>query len=278
MSTSIPFSQVAAGAPLEPFTLAISAAANDRYWDGAGIEHPLRRAGALYPLIAANLAVLSFARLCPDAMIQTRQRLQCHRRADAPATLRTTGRVSERYERRGRTYIVVDTEVAVDDEPLWSSLVVFTPAATLEQLQPAQSGRRQERKANADATGGTGRAAMSVPMRRALKVTEDLVRRYSRRGNFHSEHATSESLGLPGLVAQGTQATGPAYGLLLDAWGGEFLCHGQLDVRFVGMTLAGDTVTASVEIDGREAAIDVLNDDRAATVVVGRARIAGAPL
>ena len=85
-------------------------------------------------------------------------------------------------------------------------------------------------------------------MRRSLHVTEDLVRRYSRRGNFHSEHATSESLGLPGLVAQGTQVTGPAYGLLLDAWGEEFLAHGQLDVRFVGMTLAGDTVTASVTI------------------------------
>jgi acyl dehydratase len=109
-------------------------------------------------------------------------------------------------------------------------------------------------------------------MRRTLHVTEDLVRRYSRRGNFHSEHATSESLGLPGLVAQGTQATGPAYGLLLDAWGEEFLAHGQLDVRFVGMTLAGDTVTASVELDGPEATIEVINDSKGATVVAGTAQ------
>jgi hypothetical protein len=128
---SIPFSQVTVGTALEAFAVEISAAANDRYWDGAGVEHPLRSGGALYPLIAANLTVLTFARLCPDAMIQTRQRLTCHRRADAPATLRTTGTVSERYERRGRTYIVVDTEVTVGDEPLWSSSVVFTPAAAL---------------------------------------------------------------------------------------------------------------------------------------------------
>jgi acyl dehydratase len=119
---------------------------------------------------------------------------------------------------------------------------------------------------------------MSAPMRRSLHVTEDLVRRYSRRGNFHSEHATSESLGLPGLVAQGTQATGPAYGLLLDAWGEAFLAQGRLDVRFVGMTLAGDTVTASVEIDGADAAIEIANDDRAAVVVVGSARRGGTPL
>jgi hypothetical protein len=129
---SITFAQVEAATPLEPFTLTISEAANDRYWDGAGIDHPLRRAGALYPLIAANLTVLTFAELCAEPMIQTRQRLVCHRRADAPATLRTTGMVSERYERRGRTYIVVETEITSEDVALWTSTVVFTPAAQLE--------------------------------------------------------------------------------------------------------------------------------------------------
>jgi acyl dehydratase len=106
--------------------------------------------------------------------------------------------------------------------------------------------------------------------KRTLLVTEDLVRRYSRRGNFHSEHSTSEALGLPGLVAQGTQVTGPAYGLLLDAWGEDFLAHGEFDVRFVGMTPAGDTVAATVEHDGSEATIDITN--AGTTVVVGQAR------
>lgn len=119
---------------------------------------------------------------------------------------------------------------------------------------------------------------MTDPVRRTLHVTEELVRRYSRRGNFHSEHATSESLGLPGLVAQGTQVTGPAYGLLLDAWGEEFLAHGELDVRFVGMTLAGDKVTALVDIDGADAAIEIRNDTRDAVVVVGRAQRGAPPL
>jgi hypothetical protein len=131
MSTT--FADLSVGTELEPLDVAISAAANDRYWEGAGVDHPLRRAGALYPLIAANLTILTFGRLCPDAMIQTRQRLVCHRRADAPATLRTTGLISERYERRGRTYVVVETTVAVagTDTPVWSSTVVFTPAATI---------------------------------------------------------------------------------------------------------------------------------------------------
>jgi acyl dehydratase len=107
--------------------------------------------------------------------------------------------------------------------------------------------------------------------KRTLHVTEALIVRYSRRGNFHSDHETSDSLGLPGLVAQGTQVTGPAYGLLLDAWGDDFLAHGSLEVRFVGMTLAGDTVSATVDAADADASIEVVNDDRAATVVVGQA-------
>jgi acyl dehydratase len=102
-------------------------------------------------------------------------------------------------------------------------------------------------------------------------ITEALIRRYSRRGNYHSEAGTASQLGLPGLVAQGTQVTGPAYGLLLDAWGEDFLAHGSLDVKFVGVTLADDTVTAAVTIDGDAATIAVRNDTRDAAAVVGDA-------
>ena len=47
--------------------------------------------------------------------------------------------------------------------------------------------------------------------RATLDVTEELVRAYSRRGNFHSDAETATALGLPGLVAQGVQMAGPAY-------------------------------------------------------------------
>jgi acyl dehydratase len=113
---------------------------------------------------------------------------------------------------------------------------------------------------------------VTEPLRRSLVVTDELIRRYSRRGNYHSEASTAAELGLPGLVAQGTQVTGPAYGLLLDAWGEEFLAHGSLDIAFVGVTLAGDTVTAEVSVTVRTASIAVANDTRATAAVVGTAR------
>ena len=107
-------------------------------------------------------------------------------------------------------------------------------------------------------------------MKRELHVSEDLVRAYSRRGNFHSEAATSEQLGLPGLVAQGVQAAGPAYGLLLDAWGEEFLAHGTVEMRFVGLVLAGHTIAATVDPATGEFTVE--NTTAGHTAVIGSAQ------
>jgi hypothetical protein len=128
------FAEMTPGTVLGPFSLTVSEAANRRYWQAAGVDHPALAAGALYPPIAANLTVLCFAGACADAMIQTRQRLCCHRRAQAGTELVTTGLVARRYEKRGRTYIDVETTVATadaPDDPVWTSEVSFTPAATL---------------------------------------------------------------------------------------------------------------------------------------------------
>ena len=131
---SIAFGKLAPGTDLGRLALTISPAANERYWRAAGLDHPALRAGTLYPPIATNLTVLLFGATCPDPVIQTSQRLRCHRRATAGTELITTGRVTGRYEKRGRAYVDVHTEVTTADAPglaLWSSDVSFTPAATL---------------------------------------------------------------------------------------------------------------------------------------------------
>ena len=113
---------------LGPMRVTISHAANERYWRAAGVDHAVLRAGALSPPIAANLTVLCFGQVCDDPVIQTRQVVRCHRRCDAGVELVTTGRVTDRYEKRGRMYVDIATEVTTaDGEPLWSSEVSFTP-------------------------------------------------------------------------------------------------------------------------------------------------------
>ena len=122
------------------------------------------------------------------------------------------------------------------------------------------------------AGGDPRRDGMTRTLTCSLTITEELVRAYSRRGNFHSDAALSDGLQLPGLVAQGMQAAGPAYAALLDGWGESFLAAGEIDLRFVGIVLAGDTVDASVDLSDDEAAIEVVNATRASNAVVGRAR------
>jgi acyl dehydratase len=108
---------------------------------------------------------------------------------------------------------------------------------------------------------------------RSLQLTDEMLLAYSRRSNFHSEPEEAERLGLPGLVAQGMQVVGPAYGLLLDAWGDDFLAHGELELKFVGMVTGGQTVEASALLDGDEARIEVRNLDVDQVAVVGSARM-----
>ena len=107
--------------------------------------------------------------------------------------------------------------------------------------------------------------------RRELLLTPELLRAYSRRGNFHSDQDEASKLGLSGLVAQGMQVAGPAYGVLLEEWGEEFLEHGEVELKFVGMVMDGETVDAAVTIDGDHAEVEVVNRDRARTAAVGRA-------
>jgi acyl dehydratase len=115
--------------------------------------------------------------------------------------------------------------------------------------------------------------------RRELPLTAELLRAYSRRGNFHSDADEASRLGLPGLVAQGMQVAGPAYGILLDEWGEDFLTHGDIELKFVGMVTDGQTIEAEVTIDGDRATLEVVNrdGDRAAAVGHASRRGAGVP-
>jgi hypothetical protein len=132
--TSSQWAALQVGQQLPAHRLTVSRAANERYWRAAGVEHALLEAGALYPPIAANLTILCFQQTVPDAMIQTRQRLKCHRIAASGCELVTTGRVVDRYDKRGRAYVDIQATITTADDPdslLWESWVTFTPTATL---------------------------------------------------------------------------------------------------------------------------------------------------
>jgi hypothetical protein len=124
------FDDLRPGDDLGELRVTVSEAANRRYHEAAGVSHPALSAGALYPPIAANLTILLFQQVCADAVLQTRERLRCHRRAQAGTPLVVTGRITQRFVKRGREY--ADVEVDVADEAgalIWTSVATFTPAA-----------------------------------------------------------------------------------------------------------------------------------------------------
>jgi hypothetical protein len=124
--TAAPFGGAAVGTDLGSLRITVSAAANERYWASAGVDHPALREGALYPPVAANLTILLFQTVATRPLLHTSQRLIAHRRGEAGSELTVTGTVVERYKKRGREYAVVDAVVALPDgEPLWTSTATF---------------------------------------------------------------------------------------------------------------------------------------------------------
>lgn len=270
----IPWDAVVPGTVVGPHTIALSSAANERYWSAAGIDHPTLRAGASYPLVAANATVLAWLATCSVPMIQTRQRLRCHRVAPTPAELNTAGSVTARQTRRGREHIDVRVEIDTPEGRLWTSEVGFTPVATVHDPTPPSGDREPDTPTRTAPSAPPARLDVGE---RSLRITDDAIVQYSRRGNYHSDPETATALGLGGLVAQGTQVCGPAFAALLDEWGEPFLANGVLDVRFVGMVYGGDTVSARVAVSAslgsgeRSATLQVWNDTRHHLAVVGQA-------
>ena len=122
-----PFSGAEPGDRFGPATFTVSAAANERYWASAGVDHPALRDGALYPPIAANLTILAFQTVAPGPLLHTEQRIACHRRGQAGTELTVSGTVTDRYEKRGREYVTVTAQIALPGgEPLWTSVATFT--------------------------------------------------------------------------------------------------------------------------------------------------------
>lgn len=248
------------GADLGALDLEVSVEANDRYWRGAGIDHAARDAGLLFPLMGVNFTMLLVQRTVPAGLLHTWGRIRSHRGVAAPAPVTISGRVTERWVRRSRDYFTVASEVRdAEGAPLW----------TLESDFAASVPRE-----GAEDTDGVSRS-LDLDVRgdaqvRSLHLTGDRLRTYSRAGNFHSDDAAAQEMGLPGKVAMGMQTLGPAYGLLLERWGDDLVRSGEIECRFVGMVTEDQTAEARIAIDDGSADVEIVNADTGTTTGLAR--------
>ena len=102
------------------------------------------------------------------------------------------------------------------------------------------------------------------------------MRAYSRRGNYHSDAVDVGATRPPGPRRAGRAGGRARVRRAARRVGREFLAHGEIEMRFVGIVLAGDTVDARVDLDDDAATFEIANTTAARTAVVGRARRSGA--
>jgi len=73
------------------------------------------------------------------------------------------------------------------------------------------------------------------------------------KSNLHTDLEFAKKCGLPSVAASGTQHQGHVVQLMIDLFGMEWLSHGTMDVKFIGVVDAGDMLTARAVIKSVEA-------------------------
>jgi acyl dehydratase len=73
------------------------------------------------------------------------------------------------------------------------------------------------------------------------------------RKNVHTDLEFAQSCGLPYVAASGTQFQGYVVELMIDLFGFAWLSHGTMDVKFINIVDAGDTLVAKAEVQSKEA-------------------------
>jgi acyl dehydratase len=206
-------------------------------------------------------------------VLQVGQRIVNRRVVKADTPLVVEGLVSERFARRGREYAVIHAAIRTAEPgggvPVWASVATFCDPVRRNPA-PVDDDPEGTRVRGSNPTtdpaanryrGDWGSATVppELPMTtcRSLELTADRIRAYSRSGNFHSDAEAARKAGLSGPVAQGMHLLGPAYGILLEHWGSEFLERGGLEAQFVAMTYEGTTVDVTVEVGVETATIEV---------------------
>ncbi len=270
------FAALEVGQLLGPLPLTVSAAGNVRYWNAAGVDAAPFRAGTLYPPIAANLTTLLLQTATTRPVLQVGQRIVNRRAVKADTPLVVEGLVTERFARRGREYAVVHAAIRTAGPggglPLWASVATYCDPvrrvaadAGAEERDPEGTRVRGSNPTTDPAANRyrgdwgptTSPPEPAMTTCRSLELTPDRMRAYSRSGNFHSDAAAARQAGLAGPVAQGMHLLGPAYGILLEHWGSEFLELGALEAQFVAMTFEGTTVDVTVHVGVETATIEV---------------------
>lgn len=79
-------------------------------------------------------------------------------------------------------------------------------------------------------------------------VAADDGRIHTQPPTIHDDHEYALSQGLPGIIADGMISTNWIMGLLLDAFGRDFLAHGKLRTRYIRPIYEDEVITSRARV------------------------------
>ncbi len=167
------------------------------------------------------------------------------------ARLRTRSTIIDRFQKRGRDYVVNETDLVDASD---SRLLVrgrtfqsFLPPKDRQGtdgfvVNPQTAGQKAARPPFPTATG-----ADLAPVKKTIEARRCWM--FSGPGrNYHTDREQAEKLGFPNIVVQGMMSTCFVSQVMLDAFGEGWLGGGRMSVKLTNVLWVDETVIARGKI------------------------------
>ncbi|KAA9153961.1 MaoC family dehydratase [Amycolatopsis acidicola] len=198
--------------------------------------------------------------------LHTHEHLRFHSPVKVGEKVRVTGGYTEKYERRGQGYVVLEAEARAEDGRLLVTHVGREIMRTVagEVVGRSSSGGGDGRRVRAEARADLPVAEHAVPglaegtpvrgLRRAF--TQDQMDVFSWAGhgyaNVHTSMEKAAKSGLDSTIVQAQQQTGLIVEAMVAFFGASWFTSGDLDMRFVNPTFVGEALTVHGAVLGEQ--------------------------
>jgi acyl dehydratase len=214
-----------------------------------------------HPTLLANQALfLRHSRYVVPAGLHARMAFEFLGPVRLGTRARTTGRVVDKYVRRGKPYMVTEYRTADEEgQPLVAgrftqmlfAAATAPPAGTGPRAEPTDEVVPESQARRAEGRHGTlGTGDLLGPVVRT--VDQRRIDAYSgvRPGSIHTDPEWARAKGFPTPIAQGMMSTAYVSALMTDAMGAGFVVGGRMDVRFLRPVHPGTTLTVTGTVTG----------------------------
>ncbi|EGX59752.1 dehydratase [Streptomyces zinciresistens K42] len=223
-----------------------------------------------HPLVLANDLLFLFYENYDGNTAQglhTHEHLTFHSPVEVGETVTVSGGYTEKYERRGQGYVVLEAEARGADGRL---LVRHVGKEIMRTVAGEVTGQnRTAGQTRSRTVAGTcdpalpplERARLDAPERSALprrttSFTQDQMSVFSWAGrgyaNVHTHQEKAAAAGLDRTIVQAQQQTGLIVANLVDVFGKSFFTSGEVDLRFVSPAFVNDELTTGGAVVGAE--------------------------